>query len=107
MNHTSFKIQSLVEAARFAVSTTPGCVPRTTSEVAAALSRALEPFDDAEVSAPADYDVEYAIRAAKREIGEEDRRARIEECKRRLRAKAARPWWAKLFPWRITIERRN
>lgn len=47
------------------------------------------------------------ISQAKKELAEERYRAAVKQEKERLRAKAARPWWAKLFPWRITIERRN
>lgn len=49
---------------------------------------------------------EQIIKEAEKEINEEFRRVLIDKEKARLRAKAARPWWAKLFPWRITIQRK-
>ena len=44
---------------------------------------------------------------AEREIMQERRRAAVNKAKERLIAKAARPWWARIFPWRIKIERRS
>lgn len=45
--------------------------------------------------------------AARKEFDQDNFRAAVEAEKQRLRANAARPWWAKLFPWRIKIERVN
>jgi len=44
--------------------------------------------------------------AALMELHDERRRAAIEKEKERLRARAARPWWVRIFPWRIRIERK-
>lgn len=46
---------------------------------------------------------EEFIKQAKRELAEERFRQKVEEVKARLR----RPWWVKLFPWKIIIVRRD
>lgn len=44
-------------------------------------------------------------RQARRELDEEHRRKLIEEMKTKLRNKPKPPWWAKVFPYRIKIEK--
>lgn len=51
-------------------------------------------------------DIKEIEAEAQAELDKDLRRKAIDEAKARLRAKASRPWWAKLFPWRITIERK-
>jgi hypothetical protein len=43
--------------------------------------------------------------AALAEIEEEDRRCKIDAEKARIRERMARPWWSRVFPWRITVKR--
>jgi hypothetical protein len=50
-------------------------------------------------------DASQIIEQARRELEEERYRQRVEETKNRLRAQAGRPWWQRVFPWRIRIER--
>lgn len=52
------------------------------------------------------YDSAEVLAQAQREWEEECNRDAVKRAKERLRAKAAHPWWVKLFPWRITIERK-
>ena len=51
-------------------------------------------------------EIEDIVNQAEREVADEIRRIAVDKAKARLRAKAARPWWARIFPWRIKIERR-
>lgn len=44
------------------------------------------------------------LEQAQREVAEEDRRRQIDAIKTELRT--YRPFWHRLFPWKITIERR-
>lgn len=47
------------------------------------------------------------IRRAEWEYQAELERQLIDEEKRRLRAKGNRTFWERIFPWKITITRRN
>ena len=40
-----------------------------------------------------------------RELNEEERRKAIDAAKERLRKQRPKPWWVRLFPFRIKIER--
>lgn len=42
---------------------------------------------------------------AKREIEVEELRAAIDREKVKLRARRNRPWWVRVFPWRIKLEK--
>jgi hypothetical protein len=43
--------------------------------------------------------------AAKQELHAEEFRRRVEERKEQLRKRKALPWYKKLFPFKVTIER--
>ena len=87
----------LLDSVDYALQDDPRGVPRVSSDARKVLTDAATLMN-----APEDI---YAHAVA--EITMEAYRRTVEEMKVQLRAKAARPWWAKLFPWHITIERRN
>ena len=43
---------------------------------------------------------------AQHELDVEEKRRRIDAAKERIRATRGRPWWRRLFPFTIKIERR-
>lgn len=88
------RCRKLEDAITFALTDEMSGVPRCSGQAKKALRDALEGRPTPRASAEAEY---------RREIY----RKAVEEAKEQLRAKAARPWWVKLFPWRITIERRE
>ena len=61
-------------------------------------------YVDSRVYTTDDLDPEFVLRQARSEVIKEEFRERVEAEKERLRTH--RPWWHKVFPYRITIERR-
>lgn len=88
------RCERLEHAVMFAITDDLSGVPRTTARAKKALQDALHGREDPYVEAMARW---YA----------EAHEVAVKEALAQLRAKAARPWWATLFPWRITFERRN
>jgi hypothetical protein len=52
-------------------------------------------------------EIDEIVAQAKAELNDEHRRAAIEREKQRIRTRAARPLWKRLFPFNITITRSN
>lgn len=46
------------------------------------------------------------IEQARNELDREEHRAAVDRMKQHMRDEAGRPWWRRVFPWKITIERR-